>query len=110
MREYLQFFRTLKESLPDFVAGFDLVAHEDDGKPLIDFAPALLQMRLDLPDVRYFFHAGETSKSLEPLVQILSIIFNLFFIFLLSIYSAFFGSTVVCAPPPSQLRRTNNAE
>lgn len=62
MREYLVFFRKLKRALPDFVAGFDLVAHEDDGRPLIDFVPALLQLRQDLPDVKYFFHAGETSE------------------------------------------------
>ncbi|XP_034234311.1 adenosine deaminase 2-like [Thrips palmi] len=61
VREYLVFFRKLKKALPDFVAGFDLVAHEDDGNPLIDFVPALLQLRQDLPDVKYFFHAGETN-------------------------------------------------
>lgn len=61
VREYLVFFRKLKQALPDFVAGFDLVAHEDEGNPLIDFVPALLQLRQDLPDVKYFFHAGETN-------------------------------------------------
>lgn len=61
VREYLVFFRKLKKAFPDFVVGFDLVAHEDDGRPLIDFVPTLLQLRQDLPDVKFFFHAGETS-------------------------------------------------
>ncbi|KAK3920302.1 Adenosine deaminase 2 [Frankliniella fusca] len=61
VHEYLEFFRKLKTQYPDFVAGFDLVAHEDDGRPLIDFVPSLLQLRRDLPDVKYFFHAGETN-------------------------------------------------
>ncbi|KAE8744958.1 hypothetical protein FOCC_FOCC008370 [Frankliniella occidentalis] len=37
VHEYVAFFRQLKTQFPDFVAGFDLVAHEDDGRPLIDF-------------------------------------------------------------------------
>ncbi|XP_026283317.2 adenosine deaminase 2-like [Frankliniella occidentalis] len=61
VHEYVAFFRQLKTQFPDFVAGFDLVAHEDDGRPLIDFVPSLLQLRRDVPDVKYFFHAGETN-------------------------------------------------
>ncbi|KAG7303384.1 hypothetical protein JYU34_011879 [Plutella xylostella] len=48
----------LKEEMPDFIAGFDLVGQEDLGKPLADFIPALIEVKdkLDL-----YLHAGETN-------------------------------------------------
>ncbi|XP_064634282.1 adenosine deaminase 2-like isoform X2 [Lineus longissimus] len=51
-----------RQKYPDFVAGFDLVAWEQRGKPLIDFLddllyPSQLKPPVNLP---YFFHAGET--------------------------------------------------
>lgn len=42
----------------NFVVGFDLVGQEDAGRPLKDFAHKLLQLP---PDVKFFFHAGETN-------------------------------------------------
>lgn len=38
--------------------GFDLVAQEDNGRPLIDFAESILKLPQDF---RLFFHAGETN-------------------------------------------------
>jgi len=49
----------LREQFPDYLAGLDIVGHEDAGPPLIDFIDVLLQSSQTLP---YFFHAGETSQ------------------------------------------------
>lgn len=38
--------------------GFDLVAQEDTGRPLIDFAEQILQLP---KGIKFFFHAGETN-------------------------------------------------
>ena len=50
--------RSLKQELPNFIAGFDLVGQEDKGVPLVDFAN---ELRLLDKDVQLFFHAGETN-------------------------------------------------
>ena len=44
---------------PNVVAGFDLVGQEDRGPPLKYFLKQLLSGAAD-PDLRFFFHAGET--------------------------------------------------
>lgn len=62
MREYTATFRELRAAFPDFVVGFDLVGNEDYGSPLLEFLPELQQLRRDMPDVKFFFHAGETSQ------------------------------------------------
>jgi len=48
-----------QRQFPDVVAGFDLVGQEDLGPPLSKFLSELLS-GLDNPDLKYFFHAGET--------------------------------------------------
>ncbi|KAJ3664239.1 hypothetical protein Zmor_008423 [Zophobas morio] len=48
----------MKKLFPDFVAGFDFVGFEEEGKTLLDYAPQLLQAQKYL---RFFFHAGESS-------------------------------------------------
>lgn len=50
----------LQKANPDFFLGFDLVGQEDLGKPLLEFAPQLLKMKSRYPQLRFFFHAGET--------------------------------------------------
>jgi len=47
----------LKQEIPEFFAGFDLVSQEDKGFPLIDFLGPLLEAG---EDIDFFFHAGET--------------------------------------------------
>jgi len=49
----------LHAQFPDYMAGLDIVGHEDAGPPLIDFIDVLLHSSQTLP---YFFHAGETSQ------------------------------------------------
>lgn len=49
----------LIDEFPGFIIGFDLVAQEDPGRPLIDFAPILIEAAKN-PTMKYFFHAGET--------------------------------------------------
>ncbi|KAJ8688310.1 hypothetical protein QAD02_024105 [Eretmocerus hayati] len=56
--EYVSHARELKQALPDFIAGFDLVGQEDKGKPLVDFADRLKSLG---QNVQLFFHAGETN-------------------------------------------------
>lgn len=43
---------------PGFVIGFDLVAQEDNSRPLIDFAERILTLPTGF---KLFFHAGETN-------------------------------------------------
>ncbi|XP_013184067.2 adenosine deaminase 2 [Amyelois transitella] len=57
LTNYLDTARKIKEDIPEFFAGFDLVGQEDLGKPLIEFAPQLLAAASEF---NYFFHAGET--------------------------------------------------
>ncbi|XP_030762902.1 adenosine deaminase 2-like [Sitophilus oryzae] len=52
--EQLIYFKSL---FPDFIAGFDFVGLEEDGKELVDFHDELLGVS---QDVKFFFHAGET--------------------------------------------------
>ena len=56
MNEYLEIFKEIKKAYPSFVAGFDLVGHEDKGTPLKTFADQLLPEC----EMQRFFHAGET--------------------------------------------------
>lgn len=58
MDYYLETMMQLKRIHPEFVAGFDLVGQEDKGKPLIEFANKLNSVD---PEIRFFFHAGETN-------------------------------------------------
>ena len=37
-----------------------MVGQEDLGHPLSNFAPQLIQAKLENPSLRFFFHAGET--------------------------------------------------
>jgi hypothetical protein len=60
---YATTMRELAQTFPDFIAGFDLVGQEDKGHPYSDFINQLLQMREDIPGLKFFFHAGETSKN-----------------------------------------------
>jgi adenosine deaminase CECR1 len=53
----LMIARMLQDEMPQFFAGFDLVAQEDVGFPLADFIEPLLETR---QYIDYFFHAGET--------------------------------------------------
>lgn len=55
---YLKTLEQLKQRLPDFIAGFDLVGQEDKGKPLIKFADKLKSVD---PSIPFFFHSGETN-------------------------------------------------
>ncbi|KAL6263330.1 hypothetical protein P5V15_006127 [Pogonomyrmex californicus] len=58
MDYYLKTLAQLRQLYPDFVAGFDLVGQEDKGKPLTEFADKL---KFVDPNIRFFFHAGETN-------------------------------------------------
>ncbi|CAF2745494.1 CECR1 [Lepeophtheirus salmonis] len=51
----------LRECFPNLVRGFDLVAQEDNGKPLIEFINTLIQMKQMDPELKFVFHAGETN-------------------------------------------------
>lgn len=48
----------IKEEMPEFFAGIDLVGQEDLGRPLVDFLPTLAKEKHRLT---YFFHGGETN-------------------------------------------------
>ncbi|XP_068623735.1 adenosine deaminase 2-like [Battus philenor] len=50
--------RQIKEEMPEFFAGFDLVGQEDLGKSLSNFYPVLKEAKNDL---KYYFHGGETN-------------------------------------------------
>ena len=57
---HLRLAAELQSHHPEFFIGFDLVGQEDLGRPLVEFAPQLLQARAASPDLKFFFHAGET--------------------------------------------------
>ncbi|KAI4504474.1 hypothetical protein M0802_000024 [Mischocyttarus mexicanus] len=67
---YLKTLKSIKDNYPTFLAGFDLVGHEDKGEPLKVFADKLRSFD---PSIDYFFHAGETdwygSNSDENLID-----------------------------------------
>ena len=42
---HLKLASELQEHYPDFVVGFDLVGQEDLGRPLVEFAPQLLEAK-----------------------------------------------------------------
>ncbi|KAL9094654.1 MAG: hypothetical protein Q9165_002923 [Trypethelium subeluteriae] len=54
----------MKQIFPELIAGFDLVGHEDAGRPLVDILPELFwfkkRCREEDVDIPFFFHAGET--------------------------------------------------
>ncbi|XP_045503467.1 adenosine deaminase 2-like [Colias croceus] len=55
--EYLNLAYRIKDTMPEFFAGFDLVGQEDVGSPLVEFIP---QLSAAAKDFNFFFHAGET--------------------------------------------------
>ncbi|KAG5343220.1 ADA2 deaminase, partial [Acromyrmex heyeri] len=55
---YLDTLAQLKQHLPEFIAGFDLVGQEDKGKPLTEFSDKLKSVD---PSIPFFFHSGETN-------------------------------------------------
>ncbi|XP_018564010.1 adenosine deaminase 2 [Anoplophora glabripennis] len=49
---------TLKKLYPQFIAGFDFVGYEEEGRPIVEFHKVLLEASEEL---KFFFHAGETN-------------------------------------------------
>ncbi|KAG8740307.1 hypothetical protein FRC12_016039 [Ceratobasidium sp. 428] len=64
MTWYYEDCMNLKKEFPHIVVGFDLVGHEDTGRPLIYYAESLLNFQAESKrrglDVPFVFHAGET--------------------------------------------------
>ncbi|KAH7337227.1 hypothetical protein B0J17DRAFT_719134 [Rhizoctonia solani] len=64
MMWYLEDCMALKKEFPDLITGFDLVAQEDSGKPLVYYAELLLWFQEETKrrglDIPFVFHAGET--------------------------------------------------
>lgn len=58
LNEYIETYKEIKASYPDFIAGFDLVGQEDKGFPLKGFAEQLLK---ENGNINFIFHAGETN-------------------------------------------------
>jgi len=58
-------FIRLRAEFPDYIAGLDIVGHEDSGPPLTHFIDQLLHLSQTGDDLQYFFHAGETSKQIS---------------------------------------------
>ncbi|XP_017461980.1 PREDICTED: adenosine deaminase CECR1-like, partial [Rhagoletis zephyria] len=56
--EYLGNALLLKSHFPDYLAGFDLVGYEAEGRPLRDYARELLAVQ---DEINFYFHAGETN-------------------------------------------------
>ena len=56
----------LVQELPDFILGFDMVGQEDLGRPLIEFLDEILAGIETYPDLKVFFHAGETDWQGSP--------------------------------------------
>lgn len=61
---YLEDCMTLKQEFPNLIAGFDLVAQEDTGKPLIYYIESLLWFQQETKkrglNIPFILHAGET--------------------------------------------------
>lgn len=55
----LQFIKKHRTRHPNLIIGIDFVGQEDEGTPLADFAEQLLP---ESGQIKFFFHAGETSK------------------------------------------------
>ncbi len=55
---------TVKDKTPfgekNFLIGFDLVNEEDSSLPLKKFAPMLIKVRKQFPDMKFFIHGGES--------------------------------------------------
>jgi adenosine deaminase CECR1 len=60
--QYVQTAIELIQAHPDYVAGFDLVGQEDKGRPLVEFVNQMFDLRQQIPGIKFFFHAGETSQ------------------------------------------------
>jgi len=60
--QYVQTAAQLIRSYPDYIAGFDLVGQEDKGRPLVEFVNQMFALKQEIPDIKFFFHAGETSE------------------------------------------------
>ncbi len=58
--QYLLDVAELQQAFPEFIAGFDLVGQEDLGEPLISFLDQILAGQEANPELKMFFHAGET--------------------------------------------------
>ncbi|CAB3368241.1 Hypothetical predicted protein [Cloeon dipterum] len=58
---YVQTALALLNAHPDYIAGFDLVGQEDKGRPLVEFVNQMFELRQQKPDIKFFFHAGETN-------------------------------------------------
>ena len=56
--EYASIAVQLKQTLPEFFAGFDLVGHEEGLTPLATWIDKIQSIQKDIP---FFFHAGETN-------------------------------------------------
>ncbi|CAE6538392.1 unnamed protein product [Rhizoctonia solani] len=61
---YLEDCMALKKEFPDLIAGFDLVAQEDTGRPLIYYVESLLWFQEETKkrglEIPFILHAGET--------------------------------------------------
>ncbi|XP_033208164.1 adenosine deaminase 2-like [Belonocnema kinseyi] len=57
LKKHIENAELIKESFPEFLAGFDLVGHEEKGGTLREFAEQLQVLGQKMP---FFFHAGET--------------------------------------------------
>jgi adenosine deaminase CECR1 len=60
--QYVQTAAQLIRTHPEYIAGFDLVGQEDKGRPLVEFINQMFELRQEIPGIKYFFHAGETSE------------------------------------------------
>lgn len=60
--QYVQTAVELIQAHPDYVTGFDLVGQEDKGRPLVEFVNQMFDLRQQIPGIKFFFHAGETSE------------------------------------------------
>ncbi|XP_013167566.1 PREDICTED: adenosine deaminase CECR1-like [Papilio xuthus] len=58
IRKTINLARQVKQEMPSFLAGFDLVGQEDLGRSLSDILPLLNEAKNDL---KYYFHGGETN-------------------------------------------------
>ncbi|XP_017863454.1 PREDICTED: adenosine deaminase CECR1 [Drosophila arizonae] len=58
VEKYVEDCIALNKKFPNFLIGFDLVGHEEMGRPLVDFVNPLLKM----PEhINFYFHSGETN-------------------------------------------------